>query len=175
MKNANVKIAKELVRLAKILAASADDAGESMVEEFLEFFKRDFEYSDENVTITFNDKSNGSLYGNYSLNVDGDCTGVEALVNDLNSKFGRYFQSEVARNMLEEIDSSKFIDYVNALIQDGISEEEAHELAVEKLTTFVAESHWGNAGPNNAKIYCNGSEAGEFDFFGMLYKCCIKW
>lgn len=177
MDSINVKIAKQLVKLAKSLVASGtDDAEDAMIKEFLSFLKRDFEYSDSNVTITFMDTSDGSLYGDYSINVDGDCSGIEAFVNNPNSSFGDYFKNEVARNLQEEMNSSLFIDYENALMDyEGMTEEEADELATEKLTTFMTDSNWGNVGPNSGKIYCNGSEVGKFDFFGLLAKCCVSW
>ena len=171
-----VKIARELVKLAKSLMADQYDEEKKMLGEYLSFFKRDFEYSDNDVTVVFKDKTNGSLYGDYSIEVIGDCANPESFVNNINSSFGQYFRKEVERNLQEEMDSSTFIAYQNTLMEEeGLSEDEAASWASEKLCTFMAESNWGNAGPNPGKIYCNGEEVGEFDFFGLLHKCCIRW
>lgn len=165
-------------RIAKRLVASvsADDAGEELVNEYLQFFKRDFRFSGDGVEIVFKDTENGSPYADFSIEVTGDCENAEAFVNDIDSDFGKYFRSEVERNLGEEMGSSTFIDYENALMaEEGLDEDEADRWASEKLCTFMLESYWGNSGPNPASIYCDGEKVGTFDFFGLLKRCCTRW
>lgn len=181
--NRNMRIAKELLKLAKSIVAEDKvfEAERNLINEYIHFFKSDFEYDDENYHIEFKDKSEAQneLYADHSLEVtckNGDYSGIEDFVNDNQSAFGHYFLKQLENNLNDEIGTSTIVEYENALMEDeGISEEEASDWATEKLCSFMMESNWGNGGPNSAKIYCDGQECGKFDFFNMLYNCSMRY